>query len=202
MWVLSSKMASMEAQKWDAMGERADSWVRGGFWSGYEMVEEIRDNFRPRDENGKPISEEPTRAAVAELVASARGRLEAEVETWPEVTDFDRLEDAFAALEDRGVVARMNFTCCRSCGLAEIGGEVEDEENTSGFVFFHYDDTDAAVAGGPPFLAYGGFDGTEQATVEAGWAVKEELARVGLVTEWDGDPSERIIVPFVWRRRP
>src|SRR5262245_42543369 len=35
---------------------------------------------------------------------------------WPEVTDYDRLVDAFAELDSVGIVAREHFSCCGSCG--------------------------------------------------------------------------------------
>ncbi|GAA3642822.1 hypothetical protein GCM10022267_31820 [Lentzea roselyniae] len=38
-------------------------------------------------------------------------------------TDPERLTRAFAALREAGITARENFTCCRSCGESEIGGE-------------------------------------------------------------------------------
>ena len=47
---------------------------------------------------------------------------------WPALTDHDRLEQAFAALETQGVVCRQNFTCCGTCGVAEIGDDREIEE--------------------------------------------------------------------------
>jgi hypothetical protein len=201
----------MEAQGSEYVREQAELWVRAGFLSGYEMAEELvelaeeeveddggDDGDDGTGERGEPLTIEQ----AAEIVAAARERLDAEEATWPDVTDFDRLEQAFAGIEERGVVARMNFTCCRSCGLSEIGDEVEEPGSTSGFVFFHFQGTEAAVKGHGLTLYYGGFDGTEQATVDAGWVVKEELARAGLVTDWAGDPGQGIsISPFAWRRR-
>src|SRR5688500_10767798 len=47
--------------------------------------------------------------------------------TWPERTDCDRLDAAFAELEGIGIVCRQDFTCCSTCGGAEIGAECADE---------------------------------------------------------------------------
>src|SRR3954468_4220098 len=44
----------------------------------------------------------------AEVVAEQRAR-EAQ---WPAVTDWDRFDAAFGALEEAGVVCRHNFSCC------------------------------------------------------------------------------------------
>src|SRR5688572_15370981 len=47
---------------------------------------------------------------------------------WTGSTDCDRLNKAFADLEERGVICRQDFTCCGTCGVAEIGAELNDAE--------------------------------------------------------------------------
>ncbi|PRY01907.1 DUF6891 domain-containing protein [Allonocardiopsis opalescens] len=124
----------------------------------------------------------------------------AEQAGWPERTDSDRLTEVFGELSAAGVVARENFTCCRSCGLAEIGAEADDR--TRGFVFYHYQDTEAAAAGSGLYLAYGGFDGSEETTAAVGREVADALRGAGFQVSWDGSPSTRILVdPLEWRRR-
>jgi hypothetical protein len=53
-----------------------------------------------------PIAQRLTREAVAAQLAAQ--------EQWPAVTDCDLLDRAFEELERAGVVARQNFTCCRT----------------------------------------------------------------------------------------
>lgn len=94
------------------------------------------------------------------------------------MTDPERLTAAFRALEASGITARENFTCCRGCGMAEIGAEREDAR---GFVFFH-----AQVV--------------EHAGV--GHEVVAALDAAGLSTQWDGSPGTSIgVTPLDWRRR-
>ncbi|WP_430336141.1 DUF6891 domain-containing protein [Rhodococcus sp. ACT016] len=48
-----------------------------------------------------------------------------EQKQWTTPGDYMRVAAAFADLEQRGILARMNFTCCVKCGTVEI-----DEERT------------------------------------------------------------------------
>lgn len=124
----------------------------------------------------------------------------AEQSAWVGETDPERLSRAFLALEGLGVIARENFTCCRSCGRAEIGAA--GPSDARGFVYFHQQCTDAAAAGHGLTLLYGGFDGAAETTVSIGREVVAALDAVGLPVCWDGDPSRGIEVkPLDWRKR-
>ncbi|MET8625940.1 hypothetical protein ABZW30_19670 [Kitasatospora sp. NPDC004669] len=119
---------------------------------------------------------------------------------WIGETDPERLARAFAALEETGITAREHFTCCRSCGQAEIGAA--GEPDARGFVYFHSQCTESAAAGHGLTLLYGGFDGSSETTTAVGKEVVAALAAVGLPTVWSGDPSDAIeIRPLLWRRR-
>lgn len=124
----------------------------------------------------------------------------AEQAAWQGETDPERLTRAFTALQEAGITARENFTCCRSCGQAEIGAESADDAR--GFVYFHSQCTDSAAAGRGLTLLYGGFDGSPATTAAIGHEVVAALDAVGLRTDWDGDPERAITVtPLDWRRR-
>ncbi|MFD4948072.1 DUF6891 domain-containing protein, partial [Streptomyces sp. NPDC058409] len=45
---------------------------------------------------------------------------------WSDLTDADRLEKAFAGLDERGITAREHFTCCRQSAqtTTAVGREV------------------------------------------------------------------------------
>lgn len=123
----------------------------------------------------------------------------AEQRTWEGVTDPERLTLAFGALDASGITARENFTCCRGCGMAEIGAE---REGARGFVFFHRQGTQSAAEGGGLSLYYGGFDGSADTTTAVGHEVVAALREAGLSTRWDGDPDRAIgVEPLDWRRR-
>ncbi|MBC6459453.1 DUF6891 domain-containing protein [Actinomadura sp. HBU206391] len=166
----------------------------GGGFGGYEeIVESVADYFT--DSGEQPVTTEQARLVVAPLW---QARL-AEQETWPEITDADRVEVAFDRLWDRGITAEMNFSCCQNCGVAEIREEAD--EDARGYVFFHAQDSERAAAGAGLMLAYGAFDDTaEDAAI--GREVVDALTEAGLPVVWSGSASERIhVTPLDWRRR-
>jgi hypothetical protein len=126
--------------------------------------------------------------------------------SWPVTTDYDRLVSAFRTLRARGIVARENFTCCQTCGMDEIGAELQTEEEESGvpvrgFTFFHIQDTERAVEDGGLYLSFGGADDTEAGALHTAAAVVEELSSHGLEAAWDGTSAKRIRVKMAWQRR-
>jgi hypothetical protein len=144
----------------------------------------------------RPVSREQA-AALADRLWLERLAVQA---TWQGETDPERLTRAFTALQDNGITARENFTCCRTCGQDEIGAEAGPDAR--GFVYFHRQCTESAAAGHGLRLLYGGFDGSAETTTAIGQEVVAALDAVGLRTDWDHDPGRAIIVtPLDWRRR-
>jgi hypothetical protein len=125
--------------------------------------------------------------------------------TWPDVTDCDRLEDAFADLERKGIVCRQNFTCCSNCGRYEIGDEMRNACaggcDVRGYAFYHMQDTESATQGCGLYLNYGSVGGTEAEGTHIGHEIVDALNRHGLKTRWDGSFSNRIFVEVDWKRR-
>ncbi|MET8834329.1 hypothetical protein ABZV78_10475 [Micromonospora sp. NPDC004540] len=123
----------------------------------------------------------------------------ADQETWPEVTDSDRLTAAFRALDAARIVARESFTCCQNCGVEEIGAEARRGLKPRGYTFYHRQDAERGVEGSGVWLAYGAFEGASAA--EIGAEVAAALRAAGLTANWDGEVGRRIHVPLRWRRR-
>jgi hypothetical protein len=125
--------------------------------------------------------------------------------TWPAVTDYDRLRAAFAALEDRGITARENFSCCGTCGSTEIWDEMDDARNggatVTGYAFFHMQDTERAADGDGLYLNYGAVEEGEAAALGGAATIVSELERHGLAVDWDGSWGKRIGVTLDWKRR-
>lgn len=124
---------------------------------------------------------------------------------WPEVTDCDRLDTAFASLEENGIISRQNFTCCGSCGATEIWDEIHKVKEAGviarGYAFFHQQDTESAADGDGLYLNYGSIEEGEDAAVEIGREIQRELEAHGLSTDWNGKLSTRINVALDWKRR-
>jgi hypothetical protein len=166
----------------------------GGYASRAELAELAEEYLVT--ENRRPVSRAQAQALADRLWLE---RVE-EQASWQGETDPERLTRAFAALQEAGITARENFTCCRSCGQSEIGGE--GDSDARGFVYFHTQCTDSAAVGHGLTLLYGGFDGSSETTAAIGHEVVAALEAAGLHTEWDRDPGRAITVrPLDWRRR-
>lgn len=83
-----------------------------------ETTEYFLESYEDQAEAVAQISRREIETAFSEHLA--------EQATWPAVTDCDRLDRAFEALNAGGIVARHDFTCCQNCGFAEIGAEIDD----------------------------------------------------------------------------
>lgn len=182
-----------------AAEEQARKGIRSGFRPFHEVAQGVADAF-----DDVPLSLEEARRIVAGLWEE---RL-AEQAGWPEVTDPDRVGQAFAALTAQGLTARMDFTCCSRCGLGEIAAE--RAEGDRGFVFFHHQDTESAASGHGLSVRYGAYaergDGSDDAAADEragiGRTVVAALTEAGLPVRWDGDPDRVIeVAPLDWRKR-
>jgi hypothetical protein len=125
--------------------------------------------------------------------------------TWPAVTDCDRLDKAFAELEQNGIVARQNFSDCGTCGVAEIDDEIDATRKKGrevrGYVFYHMQDTESAAEGHGLYLNYGAVDDGEKAALKIAADTVESLKQQGLETNWNGSIRQRIGVKLDWKRR-
>ncbi|QRP47749.1 hypothetical protein [Amycolatopsis sp. FDAARGOS 1241] len=153
--------------------EFARPLVHGGFTSAEDVAVAITEYLEP------DVSFEDARAVVARLWAQ---RL-AEQESWPAVTDPDRLLTAFSALERRAIVARAGFACCQNCGFAEIGDEAGPEDR--GFEFFHEQDTAHVAEGEALLLSYEPLTEAAVGTAEVGREVVSVLEAHDLRVEWE-----------------
>lgn len=178
--------------------EAARRRIRTGFWTYEEVAQGVRDHFDPAE---RTVTADEARRIV---LGPWQERL-AEQETWPEVTDADRVARAFAALRAAGITARMNFSCCGRCGAGEIGAE--RAEGDHGFAFFHHQDAEAAAEGHGLDIRYGahgdpGSEPDDARDAAVGQEIVKELTNAGLPVEWDWDPNRTIrVTPLDWRKR-
>lgn len=174
--------------------ERVRLLLRCGYDNRAQLTEAAEEWLVDGDE--RPVS----RAQAGHLVDRLWLERLGEMATWPATTDPDRLTRAFEALNAHGVTARENFTCCRTCGSADIGAE--RAEGDRGFVYFHTQCTESAAQGQGLMLLYGGFDGSAETTTAVGHQVVAALDAAGLSAVWDGDPDKAVeIRPLDWRKR-
>ncbi len=172
--------------------------VRHCVWSGFYNFDEIQaviDDIIEVDAN-----ETLVRSSVAKELAKKRE----EEKTWPEVTDCDRLDQAFEAMNLRGIIALQNTGQTMSDGLEDVAEALEEceEGGAYGYCFYHGQDLERALEGGGLFLAFGDLNNEEEASLTIAEAVKACLEVQGFVIEWDGDANSRLGIPeFDWKRR-
>lgn len=188
-----------DAEITETLRRQIEGDVAGGFVSEDEIVENAVAGLEGEADARvlRPRAEAMLREALA-AHAAAQG-------TWPERTDCDRLDAAFAALEAEGVIARQNFTCCGTCGSAEIWDEIDAARAggrpTTGYAFFHMQDTERATEGGGLYLNYGSVEEGDEPAVAVGRRIVARLEEHGLATDWDGRIEQRIGVGLEWRKR-
>jgi hypothetical protein len=134
-------------------------------------------------------------------------KYESEKRTWPDVTDCDRLNAAFAAMNKRGIIALQNAGYTQSDGYEDFRAALKQHRRRPavvGYCFYHGQDVERAIRGEGLFLAFGPVDPRDEKVKgpEIGKMVREELERAGLQVEWDGTFATRMRVPrLVWQRR-
>jgi hypothetical protein len=180
-----------------------DAYVRrqvaAGFRGDAEIIdgasEYLGDQWRPED----------VRRLAAGRVREFAIAQQASEKSWSGLTDCDRLDRAFAALEARGVVCRQDFACCGNCGHAEIGDEIEATREKGrpvhGYAFYHMQDTDRAVDGAGVYLAYGSAEGGDAEAAKVAQEICAALREEGLEPQWNGSVEQRVFVPLEWKRR-
>lgn len=173
--------------------------VREGFESVHELIENA--NSYGCETHGRDDLLPEIKRLVADLLAAQQ----AEEAGWKGLTDCDRLDEAFAALNQQGIVARQDFSCCNNCGFTEIWDEIEKEEQehpVEGYVFYHLQCTERAIESGQLLMAYGSVEEGKGLLARVANKVVAELRRVGLNGSWGGTDGHPIVVDgIVWRRR-
>lgn len=173
--------------------------VRGGFEDRERIVEILTEEMYASGELDVDAVERAVDTAVQEHAQAKK--------SWPATTDCDRLDAAFKALAQRGVIALHNAGYTQSDGYSDVReahADAPDRSRIVGYCFYHGQDLARAVDGGGLFLAFGPMDARTEDTEgpRIGRLVAEELQRAGLQVQWDGTFNQRIhIAAFDWKRR-
>lgn len=172
--------------------------IRIRVWSGFESLPDVLTMIEDCDER------DADRQMLAEFARSEfQAKREAEA-AWPLVTDCTRLDAAFDALDEMGIIALHNAGASMSDGLYFVGEALaaSDRSKVQGYCFYHAQDVARAVDGYGLLLAYGEWADTAKGNRAIGELARAELKRQGLVVEWEGDAEKRMNLPgIVWLRR-
>jgi hypothetical protein len=185
----------------DDRREWAEEAIRSYAWAGEYGPDEVCIIIGEEIFGDDEEQEEWTEATVQRVFTEKR----ADEKTWPKVTDCDRLDRVFEALEKRGIITDHDAGFTKQDGLDSVDELYADEGGAKsafvGYCFYTSQERDAAIEGGGLWLAYGSFPGRGEAA-EVGRLLREEFERAGFKVEWNGDVKTRILLPeFRWQRR-
>lgn len=176
----------------ESIREAAHMFVVPGFLTRAEATEAVREFLELDEDDHRPASA---------VEAVWRVRL-AEQQGWSGPGDYQRLAAAFARLGELGVLGRMNFTCCQTCGTAEIDDERTPADDGGGYpwrewayTFFHEQDAERLIESPAIlFLSYSAFrpaPDLDPALVQAARAGDED-ARRSVVRETDASVGRTV----------
>lgn len=171
-------------------------WV----WSGFYEIDEILLMM-------EDILEDDCDVGLLEQYANDEiTKKNAAEEAWPEITDCDRLDNAFDELNALGIIALHNTGYTMSDGHEDVGEVLRSIDRSKitikGYCFYHGQDLERVVDGGGLTLAYGDLKAIDDKKVEAGKEIVSVLTKHGFLCEWNEDPGSRINLPEInWQRR-
>lgn len=177
--------------------EYIERYVRYGFYRPAEVEEIVGEDV---------LGGELPHKRVRELVKAEVARQKVEQESWPEVTDCDRLDRAFAALRSEGILAIHNAGMTPSEGIAEMSEQYRaaggKKSGIVGYCFYHRQDMEYALTSQKLGLAFGDIDGDDGRGVEVGQRVRRALAAAGLRVAWTGSIRDKLDISGLhWQRR-
>jgi hypothetical protein len=176
-----------------------DALVRGAFDDRDSIIETFCEG---RYEPGE-LDEAEVIAAVDAAIAAR----EKDQATWPAVTDCDKLDKVFAALNNQGIIALQNAGYTQSDGYDDVQQIYQEHPHPGhliGYCFYHSQDLERAVHGEGLNLAFGPIDSRTEQTEgpRIGALIVAELKKAGFTVQWDGTFSQRILIPKLdWKRR-
>jgi hypothetical protein len=179
--------------------ENIDVLVRSAFWERDQILEIVCEELYAPGE----LDEE----AVSLAIDTCMARWRSSQQDWPDVTDCDRLDEVFIKLNQRDVIALHNAGMTQSDGydaFQELYANHPRQSELVGYCYYHGQDLERAVRGGPLFISFGPCDPRLEETEgpKVGQLIFQQLTDAGLTVEWDGKFSSRIrISDFAWQRR-
>lgn len=163
------------------------------------MIEEINDTIDEKDLPTEEDIENEVTTMASFAIDKAVEQCLSEEKTWLELTDCDKLTNAFEELSENGIVAQENFTCCQTCGSYEIAEHAV--EGDYGYVFYHQQDTERAVEGDGVYLSYGNIGSDEKPLTDITDQIVNTIEKHGLRVNWNRSMNTRMLVNLDWKKR-
>ncbi len=173
----------------------AAALVREGFYTRRVIVELLRGWG---ESYGHPNAT-TVRACVADAIV-AHHRQQAK---WTTPTDCDKLDAAFVALNQSGIIAEQNFTDCSADGHQLLHEQVKaaDPGTVIGYAFYHMQATLSTIECGELHIQFDARENHRGKKKAIGRKVVAALTAAGLKASWDGNPDRAVEVELTWRKR-
>jgi hypothetical protein len=178
--------------------------IRPLVWGGFETRDEIYEAAHTHlgEPKLKPAEVKWIRAEIARQW-SEKKKAEA---AWPTRTDFDRLDDAFKALDAKGVLALHNAGNTQSDAHGDAGQVWHDRGGRAsglhGYIYYHGQDLERVVADGQLYIGFGVFEGAHIAPIEIARIAADALKATGFTIVVPADDKERIYITGIdWKKR-
>lgn len=179
--------------------EEISALVRSGFYEKQRLMEIFcEEMYAPGELRKDEVSAE---------IDAALNQLAKEMPNWPSVTDCERLDAVFQALNAQGIIALQNAGNTQSDGYDdcyEIYESSPNKNSIKGYCYYHGQDLERAVRGKGLLLSFGPMnpDEEEKKGPEVGQAIQKELEKAGFKVAWKGTFADRISIPnLVWQKR-
>jgi hypothetical protein len=197
----------LDEQSLEDLRVNAHTLVWGGFMSRDEIIEVLPDIA---------VVEVDT-VEIAKLVDAELALKHAAEKTWPENTGCDRLDEAFEALNQRGIFSLQYAGYTQSDAHSDLAEGLADADpgQYTGYCFYTAQDVEHLIDDSRSlYLGFG--TNLEQASeamqalgapnnvgaVEAGRIIVNTMREFGFDTAWDETPQARIeLRGFDWKRR-
>ena len=185
----------------DDMAAQVENWI----WYGFQSADEIDALI----DEGAAADDGFDLAQVKDFAVSTLAKKRTAEATWPQTTDCDQLDRAFARLHEQGICALHGAGDTQDDGFEAVVDALSEEgvpeDRYHGYCFYVSQDIDHALDDDGLLLAYGHLgrsEATEEEHVAVGKRVCEALRHEGLKVDWNGSTNRRIHLPsFRWQRR-
>jgi len=102
----------------------------------------------------------------------------------------EQLNEFFSNLKDRSISVKEDFTCCKTCGAAEI---LSFQRNSDmGYCFYHNQSTEEAAKTGELYLYWGAYSEEEIDEIIIANAIVDEAQACKIDVKWNGFASDAI----------
>lgn len=102
------------------------------------------------------------------------------------------------ALREQRIIAKADYWCCQTCAGAAIEARItrckERGGDPIGVCYYHHQDRARFYRDGILYLSYDVTDGSPYNQTELGHIIAAAVRNLSWKVEWNGDPSERILV--------